>query len=201
MSPSSSSGTRERQIAALVRGSRREKGWSQERLATRSGFSRQTISTLEKDGTGTISTLLAVLAALGISEFPINASSRDLTRDSPTADVDIEEIRRYVSNAAHQLEQIDSVLRQRGGAGKATKGDRSKRSATSVGRGRVNEQEGNQFLASFGDLDRGQQMEFLRNMAAQIRSGGETVEPRASITHGSESGVVGVRAVARRRRG
>jgi transcriptional regulator with XRE-family HTH domain len=200
MVSSSSSVPPERQIAALVRSARREKGWSQERLAARAGLSRQTISTLERDGTGTISTLLAVLSVLGVSAFPVGASSRDLvtsTSGSSTHHADIEEMRRHVSNAAQQLGQLDSLLRKRVGLDDA-KSD-SKRSVSSR-RGRVNEQEGNRFLKNFGDLDQGEQMEFLRDMFAQIRTGGDVVDARVSLQEKVQLPTAGARSVARRRR-
>ncbi|HTU56273.1 MAG TPA: helix-turn-helix domain-containing protein [Acetobacteraceae bacterium] len=65
-----------KQIGALIRRARKQRGWSQTQLGERAGLRQETISLIETGNPATkIDTILAVLAALDL-EFQIGPRSK-----------------------------------------------------------------------------------------------------------------------------
>jgi SOS-response transcriptional repressor LexA len=96
------------EMGAAIRASRQQKAWSQEKLAARAKTTRQTISALENDGSGTIDTLLRVVGALGLKELP--GGIRMSPGDQAATRADLHEIKRAIDDVVMSASAASRLL-------------------------------------------------------------------------------------------
>jgi transcriptional regulator with XRE-family HTH domain len=100
---------------AAVKAARQKRGWTQEKLAARAKTTRQTISTLENEGTGTIDTLLRVARALDLRDLPLGSTRLRPSLKDGGVSADLLEIKKSIESAAAHVDTardlVDSQLK------------------------------------------------------------------------------------------